>query len=143
MKEYIHYGSTRYIPERVLPIRNRAYFTKPAGGLWASATDAAYGWKDWNDEEEYRVCEESNSFKFTLRADAKVLNINKLDDLATLPADKSIKVYKCLDFEKLAQDYDAIEVMAGSNDELYYELYGWDCDSILIMNPDIIQITNG
>ena len=25
-----------------------------------------------------------------------------------------------------------------SDFDLYYKLYGWDCDSIVIMNPDIV-----
>ena len=42
----------------------------------------------------------------------------------------------CLNFERLLADgVDAVEVEI---DKLYYALYGWDCDSILIMNPDII-----
>ena len=48
------------------------------------------------------------------------------------------KVWTTLDFEKLAQEYDAIEVLISGDPGLYYELYGWDCDSILIMNPEII-----
>jgi hypothetical protein len=44
-----------------------------------------------------------------------------------------------LDFEKLARDYDAVEILAGSNVDLYYAFYGWDCDSILIMNPYVIK----
>ena len=44
-----------------------------------------------------------------------------------------------LDFEKLSHKYDAIEVNISSDDELYYKLYGWDCDSILVMNPDVVQ----
>lgn len=44
----------------------------------------------------------------------------------------------CFDFEKmLADGIDAVEIEI---DELYYALYGWDCDSILIMNPDIVVV---
>ena len=43
-----------------------------------------------------------------------------------------------LDFEKLAETYDAIEVSISDDFELYYQLYGWDCNSIVIMNPKII-----
>ena len=43
-----------------------------------------------------------------------------------------------LDFEKLAETYDAVEVSISSDFDLYYKLYGWDCDSIVIMNPDVV-----
>ena len=45
----------------------------------------------------------------------------------------------CLDFEKLSKDYDAIEVI--DIGKFYWALYGWDCNSILIMNPDIVEVT--
>ena len=41
--------------------------------------------------------------------------------------------------------YDAIELHLSDEvtddylESLYFKLYGWDCDSILIMNPDIIR----
>ena len=41
-------------------------------------------------------------------------------------------------FEKLAEIYDAVEVSISSDFDLYYKLYGWDCDSIVIMNPDVV-----
>ena len=44
-----------------------------------------------------------------------------------------------LDFEKLSKEYDAIEVNISECRDLYYSLCGWDCDSILIMNSDIIE----
>lgn len=41
--------------------------------------------------------------------------------------------------------YDGIELHISEEttdldkyDELYFALYGWDCDSILIMNPDVV-----
>jgi len=44
-----------------------------------------------------------------------------------------------LDFNKLKEEYDAIEVFISSDSRLYRALYGWDCDSILIMNKDVIE----
>ena len=44
-----------------------------------------------------------------------------------------------IDFEKLAeQGWDAVEVKISNDMRLYWALYGWDCDSILIMNPDVV-----
>jgi len=54
--------------------------------------------------------------------------------------DLNISSWKLLDFEKLAGIYDAIDVSISNDPELHFALYGWDCDSILIMNPDIIQV---
>ena len=42
-------------------------------------------------------------------------------------------------------EYDAIELHLSEEvvddylESLYFKLYGWDCDSILIMNKDIIK----
>ena len=44
-----------------------------------------------------------------------------------------------LDFEKIYQKYDAVEINISSDYMLYYFLYGWDCDSVLVMNPDVIK----
>ena len=54
-----------------------------------------------------------------------------------LPLLMGINIF--LDFEKLSKEYDAIEVNISECRDLYYSLYGWDCDSIVIMNPDIIE----
>ena len=50
------------------------------------------------------------------------------------------------DFEQMVTDgWDAIELhlsdtdISWGNDSLHFRLYGWDCDSILIMNPKIIS----
>lgn len=146
--EYIHYGNTKYDPDLFCPIRNS--FVKPTGGMWTSAVGAGYGWKDWNESSQFRECDEANSFRFTLREDANVLHIYNVDDLAELPRNEEYKGFSSsylLDFEKLLeQGVDAIELHLSEEKEhecmegLYWKLYGWDCDSILIMNKDIIQM---
>ena len=98
------------------------------------------GWKDWCDDNEFKFYNKDNAFVFTLSDNAKVLYINDTKILANLPMQQSIiKSWLCLDFEKLSGQYDAIEVNISKCNSLYDLLYGWDCDSILIMNPDIIQ----
>ena len=49
----------------------------------------------------------------------------------------------CIDFEKMLNDgVDAVELhlmdKGNLNHGLFFALYGWLCDSILIMNPKII-----
>lgn len=112
------------------------------GGLWASGINAKYGWKDWNESEKFAECNKENSFIFTLSDSANVLYINSVKDLENLP--KTLQNAFCftswisLDFEKLAEIYDAVEVNISNDYDLYYKLYDWDCDSILIMNPDVV-----
>jgi hypothetical protein len=57
----------------------------------------------------------------------------------------SMMPWVILDFEKLLADgIDAIQVNISDdtatnlNDSLYHALYGWDCDSILVMNKEVI-----
>lgn len=75
------------------------------------------------------------------------MTINKADDLKELPKVKQpVPIIgtlwdNYLDFEKLlSQSIDGIEVNISSDRNLYMTLYGWDCDSILIMNPNIICV---
>lgn len=153
--KYIHYGSDSFDRNLFTPISNRV-FVKPHGGLWASPMAAEWGWYDWCRSENFntdRLCER---FVFTLSNKAKVVHIRSVADLKKLPDQKLSKYpiyvdfgWKCIDFEKLlAVGIDAVELHLseekptshGFMDGLYWQLYGWDCDSILIMNPDVVEV---
>ena len=143
MKNYIHYGHTKFRKDLFTKIKNVDCSTKPRGGLWASDINTKHGWKEWCNENEFRDCNKENSFTFTLSDDAKILYIESVNDLESLPKGKdkfglNFSSWYLLDFEKLAETYDAVEVSISSDFDLYYKLYGWDCDSIVIMNPDIV-----
>ena len=53
---------------------------------------------------------------------------------------------KVIDFEEcVRQGYDAIELCWYGDeykdkkaDNMYFGLYGWDCDSIIILNPSVV-----
>ena len=142
MAKYIHYGCKSFEKGLFTSVVNAMLSTKPMGGLWASRIDAAYGWKEWCNSSDFRDCTEENSFTFSLSNNARVLYTNSVNDLEDLPElhnEFGICSWKLLDFEELAKTYDAIEVNISSDPELYFALYGWDCDSILIMNPNIIE----
>ena len=137
---YIHYGHNNFDMTKFDKIANIPAFTKPFGGLWGSRVNAEYGWKTycedlgWNDKlEKY--------FIFSLKDEAKVLIIDNCRLLFNLPKQEGkrlIGLYTVLNFEELAKEYDAVEVLISEDGLLYTELNGWDCDSILVFNPDVI-----
>jgi hypothetical protein len=151
---YIHYGADKFIPEKFTPVKNAAWgSTKPeSGGLWASAVDSEFGWKDWCESENFHLKNLEKSFMFKLKDDARILRIRSVDDLELLPKYNSIlkSLSYIPDFEKAAEMYDGIELDLSHEvnkgewiegewiEGLYFKLYGWDCDSILILNPDVI-----
>lgn len=145
-KIYIHYGAKKL--RHIEPIRNQRFFTKPIGGLWASPIDAIFGWKQWCEREHFRKNTEDNAFKFTVKDDTKVIHIRSIKDLEKLPKLTNYDNLMCyLDFEEIQKYYDAIELHLSEEEQtienfcngLYFQLYGWDCDSILIFHDDAIE----
>lgn len=138
---YIHYGHKQFDGNLFDEIQNEQ-FVKPLGGLWASNIKAKYGWKDWCTDNEFRECKEENSFKFKLKDGTRILKIDNAKILKELPTDNT--PYKfgwvTLDFEELTKTYDAIEVLISNDGRLYYDLYGWDCDSLLVLNKECIEV---
>ncbi len=144
---YIHYGSTAFDPTKGFPIQNVKYWPKPQGGLWASRKIATFGWKDWCTENEFRECIPENSFEFTMRDESRIVVINTIAQLRRLPEVKDrMNSSYCIDFEKcLRGGIDAIELCwygdeykSLVNGDLYFELYGWDCDSMVVLNPEAV-----
>ena len=136
----IHYGSDKFIPKKVLPVKNTDWVKpKKEGGLWTSPIDSKWGWKDWNDCERFIECDDRNSFTVYLKADAKIFVIDSLEDLKKAPLREGYGK-KVLDFELIAQNYDAIWLTEKGQNETHFsypiDLSGWDCETVLILNPD-------
>ena len=141
---YIHYGMNAFIPEIFVPIQNLPMRNKPQGGLWASRIDAEFGWRDWCKETGFCLEHLNRSFEFTISDDANKIEIHSVLDLQKLPQQKKpnrmFENWFMPDFESLlAQKCDAIELFLSDDHELYFKLYGWDCDCILVMNPNVIE----
>jgi hypothetical protein len=140
-KQYIHYGHSDFDMSKFVEPSNHegGGFFKPNGGFWASPVDAEAGWDRFVKSEEIDWKDLSKSFTFELSPDARVYTINSVDDIRQLPilSENGVETIN-LDFEKIANDYDAIQANAGSNRDVYQALYGWDVDALLILNPDII-----
>lgn len=145
---YIHYGAKQFDPLLNFPIKNEHCWVKPEGGLWASRINASFGWKDWCAREEFRDCKDDCSFKFVMRDENKIAVISTLAQLRRLPhiENSIIRSSYLIDFEKcLRIGIDAIELCwygeefeKVASGDLYFELYGWDCDSIVVLNPDAV-----
>lgn len=149
MVKYIHYGSSKFNPERfdkTITIPS-TFLSKPYGGLWASRVGAKYGWKDWCIDESFNTEKLEKHFEFYLSDDANVLEIHSHDDVKKmpefiLPERKNSRFVP--DFsEMIKRGVDAIELFLFDDARLDHDLYGWDCDSVLIMNPEIIVTEEG
>lgn len=144
--KYIHYGHNSFDKNLFVAPSNREFFVKPFGGLWASPVDAKWGWKDWCKSENFNLNRLDDSFTFTLKDGATVAHIFDVGYLERLPRLGSMfSLWVCLDFEKLLADgCDAVELHLSEDrsmgDSLYWKLYGWDCDSIVILNPDVVVV---
>ena len=146
-KIYRHYGSEFFDYYQYNPIKNIGHFSKPSGGFWGSPKDSYADWYSWCLENDFNTDKLDLYFDFFINDDSKVIEIESHKDFIKLRDDgfaidnryltSCLKNDIVLDYEKLLEyGYDAIEVFL--NDETYWDLYGWDCDSILIMNPKII-----
>ena len=153
MKTYIHYGSDTYNPELVSKAQPFVIMSKPDKGLWASPVDAEFGWAEWCELEDFDKSDFEKSFKFTLKPTAKILEIHKEEDIVPYVVFNSdINMFRrsgqltdCSDMLnkiKLYSQFDGIELHISEDYErLHYGIFNtWDCDSICVWNPDVIEL---
>ena len=149
-QEYIHYGHKKFIDELFEPIQERELFVKPYGGLWASRSDSTMGWKNWCKNQEFHLSKYSddNYFKFYLKQGTRILvidNHKQLNDLPHIDVKSKfgfeLSAFQILDFQKIAEEYDAMEVFHDNYTEIHYSsiFNSWDCDSICIWNLSKIK----
>ena len=158
--KYVHYGSQSFDPLRWTSVRNAPLersFEKPAGGLWASPANAILGWANWCRREDFNLEGLKESFEFELSENTKVLRITSEDVVKSLPRifdDPQINTFMehfskfslrpfelPIDFEQLSRDYDVVEFLASKLFHPNGILRGWDCDCILVLNKDVIRVT--
>lgn len=145
--QYIHYGSDSFDINRFIHPHNVDYkfFTnKPIGGLWASPLNGEEnGWIDWCQANDYEPKNGfSESFIFELKPDSKVLRLETPEDikygerLGVIFESEPHNLWGYgIDFETLMKlRYVAVEAFL--NPFIYMTLYGWDCDSLLVLNPE-------
>lgn len=165
-KTYIHFGKNAFnkslCEENIKQIRNRyeefhPYLNKPTNCFWASDVKSLYGWKHFCMHTNYnhydipfnKNISEQNYFKFKLSNKANILELKTIEDFENFKNISDNKIYLknpfdnenliTFDYVKLLKDYDGLEINADSNFELKSLFGGWDCDSIVISNSNIIK----
>ena len=122
--------------------------TRSAASLMAAC--GRHGWKEFCETAQYQTKHLQKHFDFTLRPNAHIHTIRTIEDLFVLPMRENPNpaVYgACLpDFVMCIKlGIDAVELtwyeeefrQPGSG-PVGGALRSWDCDSIVILNPDII-----
>lgn len=142
---YEHIGASHFDKSLFMPIRKH-FPTKPRGGFWASPCgDEFYTWKDWS-KDNYCDVDDQDHFFFTLKDEAKVFRITSQKEYEEF-VNRFGKIQEemfgltkvTFDWKQVAEVLDAVEVDVSSWMKLYDLMYSWDCDSICIFNPDIVE----
>lgn len=140
----IVYGNgNQYRPELWHPIRN-SNWNKPRGGLWTSPTDAKYGWFDWATAEHFGDL----STHFEIEYEGVTFVIDSEEDANGMPLlevdNRDIWMKSKVDFEKMVRD--GIQAIHLTSDGQWATrfcdgvcLYGWDCETVLILDNKAIH----
>ena len=139
-------GSEAFDPARWMPISNRhGWGVKPTGGLWtAPMRDKGTAWTEWCEMEHYGN-PEAPLTSITPDPDAVVFRVDDLPGLVIferrypLGGERSrIPMFPHVDWEKAATEIDAVWLTeAGQHRTRFTEpgLYGWDCETVLWLQP--------
>jgi len=148
----VKYGSAAFDPKQFKPVTRHNYLQcKPDGGMWACPVDSEYGWKHWCEGERFSA---DLDVSFTFTYEGRYIVIDKLADLDdltwTIPEElKGLHGFcgcEYIDFaNSLAKGIDAVHLTVEGQNRTRHtfprNLYGWDCESVLILNPNkVIQI---
>ncbi len=94
-------------------------------------------------DNEFGDCKEDKSFKLKFHSESKIIIIDSFNDLNMLPrSENKLRLSESLDFELLSTIADAIWLtdkgQSATRHSMPISLYGWDCESILIMNKNCV-----
>lgn len=144
MNTQIHYGATKFCKSKFRKITNRNW-NKPRGGLWSSSVECDRGWVWFCKSENFRDSKYLSKF-FKFRVSGKIYKIDSIYDLLNVPAKITYEGRRFIDFEKLKDlGYSAVHLTwEGQRDTRWsdgmgMDLYGWDVESTLLLNPEAIE----
>jgi hypothetical protein len=152
------YGKEKFDREKFLAPVNSGWIKPDKGGLWTSPVRLdeetgtfTTGWLEWCLSEDFRPETLKTYFEFKLDPQSRIAKIDGVEDLNNLMSehmDRSQMTLErmwrqVLDFEAMAYHFDAIYLTdKGQWDTRFSDpgLYGWDCESVLILNPEIVIV---
>lgn len=154
-KLYIHYGSNQLFKDKVTEMKRLAgsnmWINKPDFGLWGSPVDCEFGWKDWCESEDFRTDALDQYFVFKVKDGAKIFTVREDSDVSDYLYAQHLYTLEYMfpprnyiDFDKIMKEYDGMELIhEGNYSSLYYTyFYSWDVDSIVVWNPDVIEVVD-
>jgi len=138
--DLVHYGDDEYMSNKFEPIKDVPYRNKPKGGLWTSPLDCKWGWKDWCITENFGNIEKY----FVIRFTGTVFKIDSYQDAMELPWIEQGSTHFLVFQPLVLMGIDAVYLTENGEDETRFSdpksLYGWDCETVLVMNPECINI---
>lgn len=144
MQKFLTIGIDSIDKNKFVNVKNEN-FVKPAGGLWASPyTPNEEYQSSWHEWCNYNMPEWIKDYGvvFELKFQTKILIIDTIEDVNKTFESYGINNDSVLDFEKISKDYDCIYLtQRGENITRFnrkYSLYGWDVESLLVLNIDCI-----
>lgn len=142
--DLIHYGTDKFKPELIRPVFDSHWIKPRGGGFWASPVDAEWGWKEWCEAEQFNVERLAQSIRLTFRGN--VITIDRVEDLDLLEwygHPGAVFSQEGIRFANMKRNgIDAIHLTTEGQEATRWseprKLYGWDCESVLILNPDTL-----
>lgn len=154
MIEVLWYNSEALDLAKIQPIKNNLEYisrNKPDGGLWTSPIQSDWGWKEWCRLESPNWIKGMMPMMLEIE-DSNILIIDSEEKTKALPTignPDELWLYnnhppRIVDYEKLAETYDAIWVVPFKNWRSMHLTYccdwnSWDCETVLIINPKCIK----
>jgi hypothetical protein len=149
--EVYHYSQLKDFIIFPIKIKNSTdNWCKPIGGLWCSPIGSNFGWEDCDAGEQFL---QKGMTKAELKLEGEFIIINTAEDLDKLPWNKLYEDsdIEFIDFEKIVREgVDAIYLTEEGLRQTrlpyrigygfkFRNLYGWDCESVLILNERCIK----
>ena len=162
-EKWLSFGMGSFDPSAFEPVRNSegSFFTKPAGGLWASEYRNETGnhsdWERWSAGEEFRLDRLNSGVTFSLSDDARILTVSSREDYLFLLDEygRSDPRFpeRVPDWEAISSDFDAFVLTSDGEREnsvfgildsddrshRHENLSGWDVPSLVVLNPDVVE----